>query len=213
MVQKTSTRPRGRPRAFAPEAAIGQALETFWTAGFEGTSLDDLSAATGMNRPSLYGAFGDKRALFLKSLEAYRARTKGIAEAVAAEGGPLRARLRHAYRAALDIYFEGDVPRGCFLTGAAAVSAVEDPDIAAAVRVAIEEIDEGFAGIFQRARRTGEIPATADPLALGRLAASLVHSLSMRARIGTARAELDRLADDAITLLTGGAAVPDRTPE
>src|ERR1041384_4755004 len=63
---------RGRPRAYEPEVALARALDVFWKEGFAATSLDDLSAATGMNRPSLYGAFGDKRALYIKSYRSYR---------------------------------------------------------------------------------------------------------------------------------------------
>ena len=63
---------RGRPRAYEPEVALGKALDLFRKDGFAATSLDDLSAATGMNRPSLYGAFGDKRELFIKSYRRYR---------------------------------------------------------------------------------------------------------------------------------------------
>src|SRR4051795_3488912 len=63
---------RGRPRAYQPEVALGKALDLFRKDGFAATSLDDLSAATGMNRPSLYGAFGDKRELFIKSYRRYR---------------------------------------------------------------------------------------------------------------------------------------------
>src|SRR5215471_1336145 len=63
---------RGRPRAYEPDVALGKALDLFRTAGFAATSLDDLSAATGMNRPSLYGAFGDKRELYIKSYRRYR---------------------------------------------------------------------------------------------------------------------------------------------
>ncbi len=64
---------RGRPRAYQPEIALGKALDLFRKDGFAATSLDDLSAATGMNRPSLYGAFGDKRELYIKSYQRYRA--------------------------------------------------------------------------------------------------------------------------------------------
>ena len=63
---------RGRPRAYQPDVALGKALDLFRKDGFAATSLDDLSAATGMNRPSLYGAFGDKRELYIKSYQRYR---------------------------------------------------------------------------------------------------------------------------------------------
>ena len=67
---------RGRPRAYEPEIALSRALDVFWKDGFAATSLDDLSAATGMNRPSLYGAFGDKRELYKKTYESYRNRAR-----------------------------------------------------------------------------------------------------------------------------------------
>jgi TetR/AcrR family transcriptional regulator, copper-responsive repressor len=67
MVQKEQKR-RGRPPAYVPELALSKAIKAFWPAGFAGTSLDELAAATGMNRPSLYGAFGDKHDLYMKAL-------------------------------------------------------------------------------------------------------------------------------------------------
>ena len=84
MVQKSKSKPalapaapgpkrRGRPRAYEPDVALGKALDVFRKDGFAATSLDDLSAATGMNRPSLYGAFGDKRELYIRSYQRYRA--------------------------------------------------------------------------------------------------------------------------------------------
>src|SRR3981189_3871404 len=69
---------RGRPRAYEPEVALARALDVFWKDGFAATSLDDLSAATGMNRPSLYGAFGDKRELYIKSYARYRADARAV---------------------------------------------------------------------------------------------------------------------------------------
>ncbi len=65
-------RRRGRPRQYDPDQALAKAAETFWKHGYAATSLDDLVVATGMKRPSLYAAFGDKRDLYLKTLERYR---------------------------------------------------------------------------------------------------------------------------------------------
>src|SRR5262249_57918674 len=69
--QRSEPRPRGRPRTYDPEIALQRATESFCRAGYAATSLDDLSAATGMNRPSLYGAFGDQRQLYLATLRRY----------------------------------------------------------------------------------------------------------------------------------------------
>src|ERR1700709_1532269 len=106
---------RGRPRAYEPEVALAKALDLFRKDGFAATSLDDLSAATGMNRPSLYGAFGDKRELYIKSYARYRADARATMTEIFREDLPIRQRLRKIYAVALDIYLSGETgPRGCF---------------------------------------------------------------------------------------------------
>src|SRR5262245_3204000 len=122
---KTEPKRRGRPRAYEPEVALARALDVFGQECVAGTSLDDLSAATGMNRPSLYGAFGDKRELYIKSYEAYRDRARlRMGEAFAAEL-PMREMLERIYSIALDMYLSGkDGPRGCFTVMTAASEAV-----------------------------------------------------------------------------------------
>src|SRR5258708_9788313 len=95
---------RGRPRAYEPEVALARALDVFWKEGFAATSLDDLSAATGMNRPSLYGAFGDKRELYIKSYESYRDRARVPIGEVFALELPLRPMRLPIYGIALHLY-------------------------------------------------------------------------------------------------------------
>src|SRR5579872_1309049 len=99
---------RGRPRAYNPDVAIGQALNLFRKGGFAATSLDDLSAATGMNRPSLYGAFGDKRELYIKSIRRYRDDARGQMRDIFRQDMPIRKRLERIYAIALDIYISGE---------------------------------------------------------------------------------------------------------
>src|SRR5580765_8759454 len=106
---------RGRPRAYQPEVALGKALDLFRKGGFAATSLDDLSAATGMNRPSLYGAFGDKRELYIKAYQRYRADAAAAMIGIFRDQQPIRQRLERIFAVALDIYLSGqDGPRGCF---------------------------------------------------------------------------------------------------
>src|SRR5271168_367184 len=94
---------RGRPRAYEPEIALGKALDLFRKGGFAATSLDDLSAATGMNRPSLYGAFGDKRELYIKSYQRYSDDARAAMIEVFRSEQPIRERLKRIYAIALDI--------------------------------------------------------------------------------------------------------------
>src|SRR5437667_8294891 len=93
---------RGRPRAYQPDVALGKALDLFRKDGFAATSLDDLSAATGMNRPSLYGAFGDKRELFIKSYRRYRDDARTAMGDIFRNELPVRKRLERIYAVALD---------------------------------------------------------------------------------------------------------------
>src|SRR5436853_4147880 len=102
-----SPKRRGRPRAYQPEIALGRALDLFRKDGFAATSLDDLSAATGMNRPSLYGAFGDKRELYIKSYRRYREDARAAMQDIFRSEQPLRERLARVYAGALDIYLSG----------------------------------------------------------------------------------------------------------
>ena len=147
---KPERRPRGRPRAYDAEKALAQAMGAFWDAGYAATSLDDISAATGMNRPSLYAAFGDKQAIYLKAIERYRA---GPALQIALSGdGTLRDALRRAYKAALAVYVSGDRgQRGCFVIGTAATEAVGNPVVRKELAGVLRDVDEAFEERIQRA--------------------------------------------------------------
>ena len=152
-------RRRGRPRAYQPEVALGKALDLFRKGGFAATSLDDLSAATGMNRPSLYGAFGDKRELYIKAYQRYRADAAAAMIDIFKHPQPIRRRLERIYAVALDIYLSGDAgPRGCFTVMTAASEAVSDPDIRAMVLEGFSELDRAFAACFRLAKEKGELP-------------------------------------------------------
>src|SRR5881394_3129240 len=190
---------RGRPRAYQPDIALGKALDLFRKDGFAATSLDDLSAATGMNRPSLYGAFGDKRELFIKSYRRYRDDARAAMGDIFRDELPIRERLQRIYAVALDIYLSGESgPRGCFTVMTAASEAVADPQIRAMVLEGFVELDKAFAACFRFAKEKGELPATADPAVLAQLASATVHTIAIRARVRVPRKELEALVKGAI---------------
>jgi AcrR family transcriptional regulator len=118
MVQKTSVvqqARRGRPRQYDPDSALARAAAAFWKNGYAGTSLDDLAAATGMNRPSLYAAFGDKRDLYLKTLERYQQQSRALSAQLLADSATLREFLTRFYDGALELYRAGEAEaRGCY---------------------------------------------------------------------------------------------------
>jgi AcrR family transcriptional regulator len=193
---------RGRPRAYQPEIALGKALDLFRKDGFAATSLDDLSVATGMNRPSLYGAFGDKRELYIKSYARYRADARAAMIDIFREELPIRQRLARIYAVALDIYLSGEEgPRGCFTVMTAASEAIADPEIRALVLEGFSELDKAFAACFRLAREKGELPRSADPAVLAQLASATIHTLAIRARAGVPRKELEAIVKGAIDVM------------
>jgi TetR/AcrR family transcriptional regulator, copper-responsive repressor len=196
---------RGRPRAYQPEIALGKVLDLFRKDGFAATSLDDLSAATGMNRPSLYGAFGDKRELYIKSYQRYRADARAAMSEIFRDEMPIRKRLQRIYAVALDIYLSGEAPRGCFTVMTAASEAVSDPEIRAMVLEGFSELDKAFAACFQRAKAKGELLPSADPAVLAQLASATIHTLAVRARARVPRRELEAIVKGAIEVLCGAA--------
>jgi AcrR family transcriptional regulator len=203
MVQKPP-RSRGRPRTYDADTALDQARDAFWDAGYAATSLDTLAAATGMARPSLYLAFGDKRALYRRTLERYlEAARAALAEELAPER-PLRDAVAAIFRRSAAQYLAGKIaPRGCLLISTAVPEATGDPELRAWLRDAFAALDAAFIDRMRLGASRGELPPGADPEALGRLAASLMYSLSVRARGGARQAELEAIAAESVTLLFG----------
>ncbi len=195
---------RGRPRAFEPDVALAKAMDTFRDGGFAATSLDDLSAAMGINRPSLYGAFGDKRELFLKAYERYRAEmTAKFAHAFDPKL-TLRQMLEAIYATALDVYLAGENgPRGCFTVMTATSEEMADPEIRPLVQKALGSTQRTLAKRFQAAVDTGELPPGANVQVLSQIAASTVEALAIRSRARLPRPELEALARGTVDLICG----------
>jgi AcrR family transcriptional regulator len=162
-----------------------------------------------MNRPSLYAAFGDKQALYLKTLDRYRGgRCADIAGALGA-GRPLRDALRRLYHVMIDRFLAGERgARGCYLVGTAVTEAVENPEVRKMLVDSVREVDEVFRAAFSAAQARGEMGELADPRALAMVASAVVHTLALRARAGQPRAALRDLADSAVKLICSPGGAP-----
>ncbi len=207
MVQNSDDTPpkrRGRPRAYDAAAAMRQATDSFWRTGYAGTSYKDIAAVTGMNRPSLYAAFGDKRALYLEVLAQYWQRSLADMRAALAGDLPLDETLMRVYDGALSIYFSGDGrPRGCFVIGTAVTEAVEDAEIRNSLAAGLQSFDTDFETRFRAAQAQGALKPEADPAALALLATATMHTIAIRARAGVPRAALREAARKAVGVLCG----------
>ena len=209
-MSETPVKRRGRPRAYDPEVALAKATETFWAQGFAGASLDDLSAATGMNRPSLYGAFGDKQTLFKSALDRYMDSSRAAMTEAFRGGGSLRDILTRVYHTALGFYLSDDLGgRGCFLASAGLGQALVDDEVRQTVADGLHELDRAVEGLMQRRQAKGELPSTTDPIALGRVASMMMNALSVRARAGETREQLEATIPVMVGLICG----PNRPDE
>jgi TetR/AcrR family transcriptional regulator, copper-responsive repressor len=200
--EKAEKRPRGRPRAYDPETALRAAAEAFWKTGYSGTSLDDISAATGMNRPSLSAAFGDKHDIYVKALNAYWELKLSTMRKAFESGGSLPEALMKVYDTALSLYFSGnDQVLGCFVIGTALTEAPVDPQIRDIVAKGFHALDAQFEARFKLARADGELKEDADLKTLAQLASATMHTMAVRARSGTPRSELRKLAQKAVKVI------------
>ena len=179
-------------------------MDLFWKAGYSGTSLDDIAAATGVNRPSLRAAFGDKHAIYLRALDDYWERKFATMREALGGDQALEAALMRVYDAALSIYFSGGGrARGCFVVGTAVTEAVDDPEIRGSITEGFSRLDADFEARLRSALEAGELKKGADPEALAMLASATMHSIAIRARAGASRNDLRKLALKAVHVICG----------
>lgn len=185
---------RGRPRAFDVNAALDSALEVFWRKGYEGASLPDLTKAMGINRPSLYAAFGNKEALFRKAMERYlegpAARIRAALEAPTA-----REVAEKFLRGTIELITDPLRPRGCFLVqGALACGdAAECLRQEMAQRRTTGEV--ALRERFAQAITDGDLPTHLDPADLARYVTVIAQGLAVQASGGVGKEELQRVVD------------------
>ena len=177
----------GRPRAYDPQQALAAALGEFRRRGYTATSLDHLSAATKMARPSLYAAFGAKLDIYRQAVRQYaeefaERRRRPVRRAVAPRGS------RSYFAQIIDAYVsaEGE-PLGCPVLSVISGEAAADPEIAAELAAAVDKIDAQFQRRMHWRPRPARIAADADVAGVAAMLAALQHSLALRARAGARR--------------------------
>lgn len=192
------TRKIGRPRAFDRDAALLAAMRTFWTQGYEGTSIQDLVQAMGVNKPSLYATFGCKEEIFREAIELYdrvegRATSQSLAQARTA-----REAVETMLRANARAYAVAEGPRGCMIVLSSLLGAPENARVRAYLadnRLAGETLlkDRLAQGIAQ-----GDLAPTADIAQLAAFYTTVLEGLSIQARDGAGADKLNTIIDTAM---------------
>jgi AcrR family transcriptional regulator len=189
--------PVGRPRAFDIDTALDRALQVFWSKGYEGTSLSDLTKAMGINRPSLYAAFGNKENLFRKALDRY-AEGPAAYMRTALDESTAHAVVERLLRGVVDLLTDPCTPQGCL----AVQGALACGDAADAIRQElIARRVAGEAALCQRLERAiadGDLPADANPADLARYVTTVSQGMAVQAAGGASREELQRVVEMAL---------------
>ncbi|WP_067136329.1 TetR/AcrR family transcriptional regulator [Microtetraspora malaysiensis] len=193
----TAYRGRGRPRGFVEEEALDRAIRVFWEHGYEGASLSDLTAAMGINKPSLYIVFGSKEELFKRAVARYR--DTYVAYAAGTLEEPTAYAVVESYlRAAVDALTGSGHPPGCL--------SIQGGLSCAPANSGISEFLAGYRAVFEgelaqrlaRAEKEGDLEAGTDTAALARFVMSLSQGLAVHAAAGARREDLQAAVDVAL---------------
>jgi len=189
--------PRGRPRGFDVEQALDRALKVFWRKGYEGTSVDDLTAAMNINRPSLYAAFGNKEKLFRRALERY---SNGPASHVcdALNAPTARAVAERMLLGTVTLLTNPRYPRGCLIVQGALACGDASESVQRDLAMQREAGVAALRKRLERAWREGDLPKNSSPADLARYVSTVAHGLSVQAASGASRAELMRVVKTAL---------------
>ncbi|MFF9015780.1 TetR/AcrR family transcriptional regulator [Streptomyces sp. NPDC014870] len=191
-----TTGQRGRPRSFDRLTALEQATMAFWEHGYETTSVADLTRAMGISAPSLYAAFGDKKALFEEVVEAYAVSYGAYGGRAFEEEPTARGALGRMLREAAGIFTDPAHPRGCLMISAA--TNCSNPEVEQTLRERRARNLASFEARIRRGVDAGELPACTDTGTLARLYGAVLQGMSQQARDGATRAELEAVAEAAM---------------
>lgn len=189
---------RGRPREFDRDAALAKAMTLFWERGYEGAAIGDLAEAMGINRPSLYAAFGCKEALFREAMDLYD-RVESVPLQKLLDDAPTAcAGVEATLRYNAEAYSDTTRPRGCFVVLASIIGTPESADVRAALAAARAAGEKALFDRIERGRAEGDVAAGADAKLVAAFYTTVMHGLSIQARDGVDRQGLDAIVTAAM---------------
>jgi AcrR family transcriptional regulator len=194
---KNPAKPRGRPLAFNQDEALDKALKVFWARGYEGASMAELTEALGINKPSIYAAFGNKEELFRKALARY---TSGPAAFVkdAMKQPTARQVVEKFLLLAVDFFSEKSTPNGCMIVQAALTGGQGSSAIQQELIGYRKSIEASFSERFDLAKEQGDLPQHVNTKQLAKYIATIHQGMSVQATSGATREELNAVVEMAL---------------
>jgi AcrR family transcriptional regulator len=183
---------RGRPRAFDVEEVLDRALQVFWRKGYEGASLDELTGAMGISRPSLYAAFGDKEGLFRKALDHYADGPLSFTREALKEP-TARAAVERLLLGAVKMQADPDTPPGCLMVHGALACGEGSDSIRQELNSRRAAYEADLRRRLVRAKAEGDLPPDANPADLARYFVTVVRGMAVEAAGGASSHQLRRV--------------------
>lgn len=199
----------GRPRAFCVDEALNRALEVFWRKGYEGASLTDLTDAMGINRPSLYAAFGNKEALFRKALDRYiKEKVSYLHHAISQPTA--RGMAENILLGAARMLTDPCHPVGCLTVKGAMTCGDEAPSVKREIEHVRNSFETGICAKIEGGKASGELPPDTDTVLLCRYLTTMVQGMAVQAANGASCEDLCRVAEMAMAVWPTAASQPRR---
>ncbi len=190
-----------RPREFNADEALEQAMQVFWSKGYEATTLSDLISAMGISKSSFYDTFGSKHELFLSAIDRYRSTMARRLIDVLEGDMPGREALATVFRTYVESALNGNGRRGCFVGNCASEQAPHDEDAARRVGDCLARMGKAYERALRRAQREGNVPADKDVRALACFLNASAQGLQTLGKAGADRATLEDVARVALEAL------------
>jgi AcrR family transcriptional regulator len=191
--------PKGRPREFCVDAALTAALGVFWSKGYEGATMADLTQAMGITKPSIYAAFGNKESLFHKALDLYEAEKLAYTRE-ALDRPTARGVAEHLMRGAIAAQTNDCGPSGCLRVITSSACGAEGESIKADVMKRRASSQAALVSRFHQAQVDGDLPAHLEPEALTAYLYAILQGMAVQAGSGATRADLERVVDTSLAM-------------
>jgi len=190
-----------RPREFDTDKALSRTMRVFWEQGYRASTLADLMKAADVQKQSLYCAFGDKRSLFLKSLELYRNQVLSqVRDLISEADSPLEG-IASVMRYATQPPEPKNRPSGCLMANTALELGVSDPDVAAEVKRLFRGFERILTGAVKKGQERGEITTRFDSATIGQSLANTINGFRILANTGASHQQLRAVGDMALAVI------------
>jgi AcrR family transcriptional regulator len=199
---------RGRPRAFDRAQALEKAMLLFWEKGFQGAAMSELTAAMGINSPSLYAAFGSKDALYREAMALYEGCDGAELGRAIAAAPTARAAIQTYLMRSAALFTRPGKPAGCMVVLSVVHGAGTSEQTGRELRDARAEMQAVLEARLRQAVAAGELPASCDPAAIASFYVTVQQGMSIRARDGATRAELEAVVQAAMAAWSGLTGTP-----